>query len=215
MDYLDWTRDIAGAALGLLTIGVGLSRLSGARERDVSLLWRLALILSAGALAASLVFNWVFPVETTVYLANASDRPREVRLGDDVVCLPGKSFDDFRWRLSAPDEVVVGEEGRETRYPIGKGTWFINTATALVSADMYIGESVAFDAVTARGSGAIRVDSHYGRPLRMFSQSSFDRVYSMDGDVIERSDKGPCPKTAVAADAPAATPTAATGQERQ
>lgn len=209
MDYVDWATDIAGGALALLIIVAGFSRLSGSVERDISPLWRLGFIASGGTLATALVFGWIFPAETIVYVANGSGVPRQVRIGDEVICLPGKSYQDFTWRLSPPDAVVVGGAEREQRYAIGKGSWFINTAPATVSADMYTDSAgIAFDAFTYKTSGAIRIDSHYGRPMRMFSQSSFNRVYSMDGDVMRRSASGPCANSAVAA-APAAEGAAA------
>jgi len=194
MDYLDWIIYGSGAALGLLTIGLGYSRLSGSVERDISPLTQLVFIVCGAALALALVFGWIFPVRTVVYLANGGNTPRQVKVGDDILCLPGKSFEDFSWRLDSPDAVIVGGgKERETRYPIGKGTWFINTAPTLVSADMYAGaNSVAFDAFNSTSAGAFRIDSHYGRPFRMFTQSSFYRVYSADGDMVERITSGPC-----------------------
>lgn len=199
MDYLDWITDGAGGALGLLSLGLGLSRLSGSVERDITPLWQLAFIAAGAGLAAALILGWIFPVEVTIYLANAGDAPRQVRMGDETRCLPGKSYDDFSWRLSPPDVVLVGGRGRETRYEISKGTWLINTAPATVSADMYdTAGMVDFDALNAHAAGAIRINSHFGRPLRMFSQSSFDRVYSVDGDVLQRSTSGPCPDSTAA-----------------
>jgi len=200
MDYLDWTTYIAGGALGLLTLGAGFSRLSGAVERDIAPIWQLGFIVAGGVFAASLIGGWIFPIVTTVYVANGSSLPRQVKLGDDVLCLPAKSYQGFVWRLFAPESVTVEGPGPEAHYHIGKGTWFINTARTTISADMYTNtESVVFGALDSSTSGAIHVDSRYGRPLRMFSQSSFDRVYSADGDIFERSTSGPCPKSASAA----------------
>ena len=194
MDYLDWITYGAGGALGVLTGILALSRLSGSAERDIAPIWQSGFILSSGILALALVLGWIFPITTVVYVANGGEAPRQVRMGDEVLCLPAKSFENFAWRFSPPDAVVVGgEPNREERYPVGKGTWFINTAPIPVSADMYYGsDSVVFDALNASSSGVIRVDSRYGRPFRMFSQSGFDRVYSTDGDILRRSIDGPC-----------------------
>jgi hypothetical protein len=194
MDLLDWVTYIAGGGLVFLTGALGFLYLSGAAERDITPLWGLGFVVCGVILGGSLVWDRLFPIDTIVYVANGGTTPRQVRIGDEVRCLPGKSYDDFRWRFGAPDAVIVGAGAGNARYPIGKGTWFINTAPQPVSADMYYGsDRIDNDAVTANSSGAIHIDSHYGRPVRMFSQLNFDRVYGVAGDVVQRSDSGACP----------------------
>ncbi len=89
--------------------------------------------------------------------------------------------------IELPDLVrVIGLDGdRDVSYPLSKGTWFINTAPATVSADLYDSKTTSVDteAVLAHASGVTRIDSRYGKPYRMYSQSSFDRVYSTQGDI--------------------------------
>ncbi|HEY1722298.1 MAG TPA: hypothetical protein VGG27_13730 [Magnetospirillaceae bacterium] len=195
MDFIDWIMYLSGGAFGLLTLGLGLSRASAFTERDVNPVWWLGFIVFGGLLAGTLIIDWIVPIETTIYLANGSDIAHEVVIGGETICLPGKSYDSFHWRLDSPTQITIRSENNERdQYPIGKGTWLINTSTILVSADMYQedGMGISYDAMTAQSRGAIHVSSNLGKPFRMFSQSSFDRVYDPSGDVQRRSHTGPC-----------------------
>jgi hypothetical protein len=198
MDILDWVMYAAGTAFGLLTLGLGLSRASAFTERDVNPLWWLGFIVFGAILAVSLIVDWILPVETTIYLANGGTTAREVLFDDRPICLPAKSYDDFRWRLGTPNTVtVVGDaEQKAHRYKIEKGTWFINTSEVMVSADMYSDDatSIAYDALSSPSNGVMHVGGRLGRPFRMFSQSSLDRIYSPSGDIVRRSSSGPCAK---------------------
>lgn len=200
MDVVDWVMYVSGGAFGLLTLGLGLSRLSAFTERDINPIWWLGFIVFGGLLALSLIVDWMIPIRTTIYLANGSKIAREVHIDNRVLCLPAKSYDDFRWRIDSPSTVtVIGKDGQNNiAYKITTGTWFINTSPVFVSADMYDRRSptIDYDALAAASSGAMHVDGRYGKPFRMFSQSSFDRVYSASGDVLQDSDSGPCPDKA-------------------
>lgn len=199
MDWLDWIMYGAGGAFGLLTLRLGFSRISGFAERDVEPIWLLAFVVLGAVLLASLVTDWAFPIRLTVYLVNGGEVRQQVMLGDQVVCLPPKSYDDFVWRFGGPDRVIVGAGGGggrpPLRFPIGKGTWFINTSPETVTADMYdrSSDSVDFGSVSAQvGNGPFRISTRYGRPFRMFSQSSLERAYQREGDIKHASSDGPC-----------------------
>ena len=199
MDWLDWIVRGAGGLFGLLTLAFGMSRATAFTERDVAPIW-WALFTVVGAIwATALVASWLVPIDTTVYLTNGSDEARAALLGNREVCIPGKAYDGFTWRLGAPESVTVVEGGKQQRYAIGKGTWFINLSSTVVTADMYeSGLSVAYDAVFASNVQAFKINSRYGRPFRMFSQLPMDRIYSADGDIEHASTEGPCPRPAPA-----------------
>ena len=196
MDIVNWVMYVAGGAFGLLTLGMGFSRLSAFTERDINPMWWLGFILSGGVLAIALIVDWFFPVSTIIYLANGSDTAHEVHIDDRIVCIPAKSYDALEWRIEQPTHVtVVGAQGtRDEAYRVVKGTWFINVSPATVSADMYSDDnmSINFDALFTRSNMAVHLDGRYGKPFRMFSQSSFDRIYSPEGDIQKGSQSGPC-----------------------
>jgi hypothetical protein len=175
---------------------LALSRASAFTERDINPVWWGGFIVSGAVLAITLIVDWIFPIDTTVYLVNGSTHAREVLIDSRAVCMPPKSYDRFQWRVSPPDQVtVVGENGDHSGvFKISKGTWLINASSTVVSADMYDsrGPAIDYDALSSPARAVMRVDGRYGKPFRMFSQSSFDRVYSADGDVLERSISGPC-----------------------
>lgn len=197
MDALDWIVRGAGGMFALLTVALGISRATSVVDRDVSPAWWAGFIVVGAIWIASLIADWTFPIQTTVYLANGSKDAQTAYLGDAVVCLPAKSYDDFNWRFGAPAEVRIGANGapEQETYRIGKGTWLINVAHSTVTIDMFSSASpeIDYDAMAATRPGSIRVNSKYGRPFRMFSQLPLDRIYSPDGDVVERSRSGPCP----------------------
>jgi len=196
MDWLDWVVRVAGATFGLLTLAFGFSRVSAFTERDVSALWWLGFAVVGIVWAIAQIADWTMPITTTVYLANGGNEPLPARIGGDQICIPGKSYDGFSWRLGAPDTVTAGGEASESehRYTIGKGTWFINLSPTIVTADMYEDSgSIGFDALFSDRQGAIRVSPKLGRPFRMFSQSPLDRVYAPNGDVMRDSIDGSCP----------------------
>jgi hypothetical protein len=197
MDWLDWIVRVAGGSFGLLTLAFGFSRISNFTERDVAPIWWLAFIFIGTVWAVSLAANWMLPVSTTVYLANGSDHATAARIDGDIICIPGKSYDGFSYRLRVPKLVVVvsSAAGPEQRYPVGKGTWLINTSSEIVTADMYepSSNSIEFDALMSNRQGVLHINSRFGRPFRMFSQAPLDRAYTASGDVVPRSIDGPCP----------------------
>lgn len=197
MDILDWVTYVAGGAFGLLTLGLGLSRVTAFAERDIAPVWWLGFIVFGAVLAVSLIGDWLFPIEVTIYVANGGDKARQVQIGSETVCLPPKSYDGFSWRIGLPDSVIVeGDPGKpEVRFPVGNGTWFINVSPETVTADMYdhASDSIDFGGLFAQPqSGPLRVNAHYGRPFRMFTQSSLDRAYDPNGDIRQQSRSGPC-----------------------
>jgi hypothetical protein len=203
MDWLDWTVRGAGATFGLLTLAFGLSRASAFTERDVSPFWWFAFAATGIVWAVVQVADWALPITTIVYLANGGDVGKQAKIGGRQVCLPGKSYDGFTWRIAAPSTVTVGGTPTDVlhQYAIGKGTWFINLSTTLVTADMYAeGNTIDFDALFAYKPEAFKVSSRYGKPFRMFSQSPLDRFYAADGDVIHISFDGPCPAESTSAE---------------
>ena len=199
MDWLDWTVRCAGGLFGLLTLVFGLSRISTFTERDVPPYWMPIFALVGIVWAISLVADWLMPIETTLYLANGGDTAREARIDSEVTCIPGKSYDGYTYRWQVPSLVIVAGSSSDTeqRYPVGRGTWFINTSPVVVTADMYepSASTIDFNALMSPSAGALHISSHYGRPYRMFSQSPLDRFYSPSGDVAQRSFSGPCPNT--------------------
>jgi len=195
MDWLDWVVRAAGAVFGLLTLAFGMSRATAFTERDTSPLWWVAFAAVGATWAVAQIADWTMPISTILYLANGGNNPRAAQVDGKTICIPAKSYDGFTWRFAVPAQVTFSGEGGEdrNRIPIGKGTWFINLSSTLVTADMYESSgSVAYDALFAKQSQAIKVSSKYGRPFRMFTQLPLDRIYSPDGDVAEASYEGAC-----------------------
>lgn len=197
MDILDWVAYVSGSAFGLLTLGLGLSRVTAFAERDIQPVWWLAFIVVGAIWAVSLIGDWLFPIDMTVFVANGGSVARQLRIGDQVTCLPAESYEEFTWRFGAPDSLIIEDmrNHSESRFKIGKGTWFVNASPETVTADMYDREadSIDFGGLFAQPeSGPIRVNAHYGQPFRMFTQSSLDRAYDPNGNVRRLSRAGPC-----------------------
>lgn len=196
MDWLDWVVRGAGGIFALLTLAFGFSRVSSFAERDVSGLWWVLFGALGIIWGIAQIADWTLPVTTTIYLANGGNESRSAQLGARSICVPALSYDGFSWRIDAPDVVTVTASGSEPehRYPIAKGTWFINLSPIIVTADMYESSgSIDFDALFSDHQGVIHVSSRLGRPFRMFSQSPLDRIYSPSGDIAQSSVAGPCP----------------------
>lgn len=197
MDILDWVMYVSGGGFGLLTLGLGLSRVTAFAERDIAPIWWIGFIVFGGVLAVSLIGDWFFPIEVTIYVANGGDVARQIQIDSQTICIPAKSYDRFSWRIRLPDSVILdgGRDQPQTKFEVGKGTWFINASPETVTADMYdrASNSIDFGGLFARPeSGPLRVNARYGRPFRMFTQSSLDRAYDPNGDIKRLSRSGPC-----------------------
>ncbi len=198
MDTLDWIARGSGVSFGLLLLALGATRLNPAGGAgDISPVWQVLLAIAGGIWAVTLIADWLFPVTTTVYIANASAGSYDVRLADgSETCLGAKLYWGRSWRLWPPNSLAVLEvgSGRIERFQIGKGTWFINVSSVPVSADMHDNatDSIDFDALLALKPEVVHLSNSIGRPFRLFSQLPMDRIYTPDGDVTQSWSSGRC-----------------------